>query len=182
LYGSEAFITGLDFAASRLTQVELFQIDARAIPFEEEFDVVGAFDVIEHIREDAAALKQMYKATCVGGGILLTVPQHPWLWSQVDEFSHHFRRYRSSNLCNLVEEVGFQVVRVTSFISFLLPLMVISRLRQQKTVKNWNPCSELMLSRWTNDVLESVLSLERYLIQTGISFPLGGSLLIVARK
>src|SRR2546421_5797677 len=84
LCGSEIFSAGLSFAAERLPGVELFQMDARRIPFREEFDVVGAFDVLEHIKEDEEVLSQMYQATSTHGGILITVPQHPFLWSNVD--------------------------------------------------------------------------------------------------
>ena len=83
LCGSEVFTAGLSFAAVRLPGIELFQMDARRIPFREEFDVIGAFDVLEHVREDEQVLSQMHQATRKGGGILVTVPHHPFLWSQV---------------------------------------------------------------------------------------------------
>lgn len=182
LYGSEIFTAGLHLAEKRLSNASLFQMDACHIPFQKEFDVIGAFDVIEHIRDDATVLQQMYRATCKGGGILLTVPQHQWLWSYVDEYSHHFRRYRADSLRQLVEAAGFQVVRMTSFVSLLLPLMLVSRLTQREKRPNWDPRSELMISGWVNGILEGVLSLERLMIQAGMTFPMGGSLLIVARK
>lgn len=130
LYGSEIFTRGLGFAAQRLSRAELFQMDARKIPFENEFDLIGAFDVLEHIQEDATVLAQMYQATTSRGGIVLTVPQHPWLWSQADDYAHHVRRYRAQDLKTRVERAGFKVVRMTSFVSLLLPLMLISRMQQ----------------------------------------------------
>jgi SAM-dependent methyltransferase len=57
----------------------LFQMDARKIPFESEFDVIGAFDVLEHIEEDEKALAQIFHAVLPGGGLILTVPQHRFL-------------------------------------------------------------------------------------------------------
>ena len=92
LLGSEIFAAGLVFAAKRLPGVELFQMDARRIPFKEEFDIIGAFDVIEHIEDDELVLSQMYQAVRDGGGIFLTVPQHSFLWSKADEYSRHVRR------------------------------------------------------------------------------------------
>ncbi len=77
--GSEIFSAGLGFAEERLPGVELFQMDARRIPFRSEFDVIGAFDVLEHVKEDEEVLSQMYQATRQGGGILITVPHHPFL-------------------------------------------------------------------------------------------------------
>ncbi len=76
----------------------MLQFDACAIPYKAEFDVIGAFDVIEHIEEDTAALTQMYQALKPGGGLLITVPQHRFLWSAVDEMSYHKRRYHRNEL------------------------------------------------------------------------------------
>jgi SAM-dependent methyltransferase len=63
LSGSELFGEGLTYAHDRLPHVPLFQMDARRIPFEDEFDVIGAFDVLEHIQEDENVLFQMAQAT-----------------------------------------------------------------------------------------------------------------------
>ena len=183
LCGSEIFTKGLDFAASRLSdRVSLFQMDARSIPFEQEFDIIGAFDVLEHIQEDQIVLTEMYRAVVPDGGIILTVPQHPWLWSQADNFAHHVRRYRAQELGKKVEKVGFKVVRMTSFVSLLLPLMIVSRFQQRKPSSNYNVLSELKIKGKLNKFLEHVMTLERRFIQAGVSFPLGGSLLVIAKK
>lgn len=69
LYGSEIFVQGLHFAKQRLQdKAELFQMDARNIPYYHEFDVIGAFDVLEHIEEDEQVLSQMHQALVPGGG------------------------------------------------------------------------------------------------------------------
>jgi 2-polyprenyl-3-methyl-5-hydroxy-6-metoxy-1,4-benzoquinol methylase len=68
VYGSDIFNRSLSFAQRRLPDAVLFQMDARRIPFEEEFDVVGAFDVLEHINEDDVVLRQMLQAIKPGGG------------------------------------------------------------------------------------------------------------------
>src|SRR5215203_1763502 len=107
LSGSEVFSEGLGFAAARLPGVELFQMDARRIPFREEFDLIGAFDVIEHIKQDEEVLAQMFQSTRKGGGILITVPHHQFLWSPVDEFARHVRRYETRELRDKVERAGF---------------------------------------------------------------------------
>ncbi|MEI7996904.1 MAG: class I SAM-dependent methyltransferase, partial [Methylococcaceae bacterium] len=61
-FGSEIFTTGLSFAAERLTSAHLMQMDAREIPFVEELYVIGAFDVLEHIKEDDEVLVQVHQA------------------------------------------------------------------------------------------------------------------------
>src|SRR5204863_7401731 len=97
--------------------------DARALPYRDAFDLVGAFDVLEHIDEDEAVLAEMAAATRRGGGVLITVPQHPWLWSEADDHAHHRRRYSRSALIDKVRSAGLRPVAVTSFVTFLLPVM-----------------------------------------------------------
>lgn len=180
LSGSEVFSEGLGFAATRLPGVDLFQMDARHIPFREEFDVVGAFDVLEHIKDDEAVLSEMYQATRKGGGILITVPQHRFLWSPVDEFARHVRRYEMRELREKIERAGFTMTRVTSFVSLLLPMLVVSRYSQRN--KEVDPAAEYNISPVLNTTLEKVLDVERTAIRAGLSFPAGGSILLAARK
>jgi len=182
LCGSEIFSAGLSFAAQRLPGVELFQMDARRIPFRDEFDVIGAFDVLEHVEQDEEVLAQMHQATRKGGGILITVPHHRFLWSPVDEFSRHVRRYETSELKEKVKRAGFSIVRITSFVSFLLPLLIASRFKQRVTGDEIDPSAEYNLSDLVNTTLEKVLDGERLAIRAGLSFPVGGSLLLVARR
>jgi SAM-dependent methyltransferase len=181
LAGSEIFADGLAIAKARLPNVELYQMDARCIPFERDFDVVGAFDVLEHIIEDENVLVQMFNAAEPGGGLLVTVPQHPILWSASDQYAMHQRRYHCTELRGKVESAGFQIERITSFNSLLLPLMIWSRL-QQKCDHDFQPWREFEIGPTLNKTLESILKLEQMVIKTGASFPAGGSLLLVGRK
>jgi SAM-dependent methyltransferase len=179
--GSEINAEGLKCTARRVSSAFLFQMDARRIPYEAEFDVIGAFDVIEHIYEDAAVLQQMHRAVRPGGGIIVTVPQHRFLWSKQDEFSCHFRRYTRGELISKVCCAGFTVTTVTSFVSLLLPLMIVSRFFQ----KNKMPTelgSEFRLGKRVNQLLGVIMGLERRIIQAGGRFPAGGSLLLIAKK
>jgi SAM-dependent methyltransferase len=181
LAGSEIFADGLAIAKVRLPNVELYQMDARGIPFDQEFDVVGAFDVLEHIIEDENVLAQMFNAARPGGGLLVTVPQHPFLWSDSDEYAMHQRRYNRTELRRKVESAGLQVQRITSFNSLLLPLMIWSRLQRKRDHK-FQPWREFEIGSVLNKTLESILRFERMVIKTGASFPAGGSLLLVGRK
>ena len=180
--GGDIFIEGLQYAEERVPGVSLFQMDARRIPFEAEFDVIGAFDVLEHIAEDDVVLSQMFRATKPGGGIMLTTPQHQFLWSYGDEYSCHKRRYARKELVGKVERAGFEVIRATSFVSFLLPLMLLSRMKQRKPQDDWDPMAELKIGGLLNALLGKVLDFERILIKSGFSFPAGGSLLVIARR
>jgi SAM-dependent methyltransferase len=178
--GSEVFSEGLGFAAARLPGVELFQMDARRIPFRDEFDLIGAFDVLEHVQQDEEVLAQMHQATRKGGGIMITVPHHRFLWSSVDELSRHVRRYQTRELREKVSRAGFSIVRITSFVSLLLPLLMISRYKQRG--EEVDPAAEYNISSLLNTTLEKILNAERTAIRAGVSFPAGGSLLVVARR
>jgi len=147
--------------------------------FDGEFDVVGAFDVLEHIADDETVLRAMHRALCPGGGVLITVPQHPALWSAQDEHAGHRRRYTKKELVAKLRAAGFADMKTTSFVSLLLPLMALARLRKRKRA---DPFDELRIGGLANRVLEAVLDIERGLIRLGVSFPAGGSLLAVARK
>lgn len=179
--GSEIYIDGLPFASRRVPGATLFQMDARSMPFESEFDVIGAFDVLEHIEEDEAVLHEMHRALRPGGGVVLTVPQHPFLWSAVDDYAYHKRRYTRAELVRKLRASGFEILMATSFVSVLLPAMFLSRLRQRGS-KTVDPCTEFKLNRTVNWCLAKALGCERRLIQSGISLPFGGSLLIAARR
>ena len=183
MHASEVSSTGLPFAAQRVPQAALFQMDARAIPFVAHFDVIGMFDVLEHIDEDVMVLAQAHRALREGGGLIITVPQHPFLWSVYDEHAHHVRRYVARELRAKVLQAGFRVIMMTSFVSLLLPLMMVSR-RFQRTPAGeaYDVLAELRVGRFANFLLESVLAIERGLIRLGIRLPAGGSLLLVAQR
>ena len=182
LSGSDIFTEGLSYARQRVPGAFLFQMDACHIPYREEFDLIGSFDVLEHIEDDQGALGQMHQACLPGGGLLLTVPQHRWLWSGTDDYAHHKRRYTRAELRDKVERVGFRVEYVGSFVSLLLPVMLASRLLQKSAQADDQMDAGFKIGRLANGVLGVVMKVERWLIARGISFPLGGSLLLVARK
>ena len=179
LTGGELFPSALEIARRRLPDVSLLQMDGRAIPFRAAFDVVGAFDVLEHVAEDEAVLAEMFEAARPGGGLLLTVPQHPWLWSAFDDFARHERRYTRRELQEKVTRAGFRIRRATSFVSLLLPALWLSRLRQRRSP---DPATDFRAGVRLDRALERVMDAERALVARGLSFPAGGSLLVVAER
>lgn len=182
LHGSEIFTAGLVFAATREPAIDFMQMDARHIPFVDEFDAIGAFDVLEHIEEDEQVLLQMHAALKSRGIMLLTVPQHAWLWSPVDEYACHVRRYSAEELHTKVERAGFEILRSTSFVSSLLPAMWASRFTQKRSAKGIDASAEASISPSLNRIFEIFLGVEVAMIRKGVNFPMGGSRLIVARK
>lgn len=183
LSGAEIYSTGLRYASQRLPGAQFMQMDARNIPFESHFDALGAFDVLEHIEEDSVVLAQMSFALKPGGTLLLTVPQHPGLWSRQDEMACHVRRYTAAELKQKVSDAGFDVVDAGSFVSLLLPVMWISR-RLGNTGKGGahDPMAELKIGTVANRILGAIMQVELLLTRAGVRFPAGGSLFLVARK
>lgn len=182
LVGSEVFSIGLPHAAARVKSAAFLQMDARRIPFVEEFDVIGAFDVLEHIEEDEVVLAAMLRALKPGGGVAITVPQHPWLWSSADDSARHVRRYSIGELRKKVLRAGFKIEFETAFVSLLLPAMLASRLTKRRTDPRDVSMPELSLPRWLNRAFETVMNLERQLIRSGLRLNLGGSRLLIATK
>jgi SAM-dependent methyltransferase len=180
--GSELHPAGLAYARKRLPpEVELVQMDARDIPAAGVFDVTGAFDVIEHIADDEAVLRALRAATPVGGGTIIAVPQHPWLWSKSDEVAYHERRYSRGELENKLRRAGFEIVFSSSFTAWLLPVMVASRVLGGGKQSSEDTNREFTLDHRLNGLFTSVLRAEVRMTLAGISWPAGGSRIAVAR-
>ncbi len=183
LTGTELFEEGLRVARDRWQTVRLMQADARALPFDAEFDLVGAFDVLEHIDDDSTALAELRRVVRPGGGLIATVPQHQWLWSAADDYAQHQRRYSRRELVCRVMRAGFTVRLVTSFVTVPLPAMVLSRVSRRlkgQRLEDFDPWAEFRIPSFLNSMLESLTTAERYAIARGVSLPAGGSLLVAA--
>lgn len=180
LEASEYFEDGLVFARQRLPKCRFRQLDATAMAEQDAYECIGSFDVIEHIDADETVLSNFHLALRPGGFLLLTVPQHPWLWSAADDYAHHVRRYTAQELRRKVLHAGFRIDYCTSFVSLLLPLMALQRLSSRN--QNYNPDNEFKISPLLNAALYLVMLLELTLLRLGLRFPAGGSLLLVARK
>jgi SAM-dependent methyltransferase len=179
--GSDLHPAGLLRARERVPYAELVQMDARHVPYENEWDVIGAFDVLEHIEEDRDVLVELRRALRPGGGLIVSVPQHPWLWGPFDEYAHHVRRYTRRDLVEKVHAAGFTVQRTTSFVFTLLPAMVVSRLLQRlRGAQAYDPASEYRLPRALDAAFGRALDVEFGLIRRDVSLPAGGSLFVVA--
>ena len=181
LTGAGALVGGLHLAARRLSRTELVQFDATRIPFENEFDAVGAFDVIEHIRDDNRVLQSMTDSLAPGGVVIVTVPQHPFLFGPADVSAHHERRYSAAGLEQQMCRLGLHIECSTSFVSLLFPAMAAVRLLSKWRGGDHDSADEFKIGP-LNAVFARVMDLERLTITRGLRWPFGGSLLIVARK
>jgi SAM-dependent methyltransferase len=181
LAGCDTRLETLAIARQKLENVLLFAADVAALPYEAEFDVVTALDVLEHIDRDDAALDALLNVIRPGGGLILSVPQHPWLWSKIDDFSCHRRRYVRLDLEKKVRAAGFDILRCTSVFAVTLPLLAVSRLRRGRG-RVCDPTAELQIPAAINGTLGALVALEGLLIKAGASLPFGSSLMLIARR
>jgi len=182
LVGAELHPSGLAYARKRLRkEIELVQMDARDIPASDAFDIVGAFDVIEHISEDEAVLQGLRRAVCKGGGILIAVPQHPWLWSSADDAAYHVRRYKRGEVEAKLRRNGFEILFSSSFTALLLPFMLVSRLRSKDEQDSSRLSREFELGPRLNSFFLRVLRFEIRMTLAGWRWPAGGSRIVVGR-
>lgn len=182
--GVELHLSGLRVARSRLPpEVELAQLEGTTIPATHVFDVIGAFDVLEHIEDDEAALREMHRVLKAGGGAMIAVPQHPALWSISDELAHHQRRYRRGELEQKLSAAGFEVVFSSSYIVLLLPMLIINRFLPGCREKDRSALDrEMQLAPSVNSMLGAITSAEVALTLAGARWPVGGSRIVVARR
>lgn len=181
LFGSDLSSDSLAITTKRVPDAFLFRTDVERIPFRGIFDVVGAFDVIEHLDDDIAALKALRLTLKPGGGLAVTVPQHMSLWSRLDEMRGHKRRYVGNELARAVRAAGFDVLMDTSFMaSLFLPQYLSRRFLSQDAGTELE--AEYRLPAFVNGALKAILMVELATVRMGMRYPFGGMRMVVARN
>jgi SAM-dependent methyltransferase len=154
---------------------------AEELPYEDDsFDLVTALDVIEHLDDDVAGLREMRRVLRRDGRVLLFVPAFMFLWGVQDDVSNHRRRYTLPSLLKAVEAAGF-AVEWSSYanISFFLPVLFV------RTAMRW-----LGLKADTeyginisplNGAFSQLFAAERLILKGG-KIPFGVSAVCIARR
>lgn len=150
------------------------------LPYEDgTFDLVTALDVVEHMDDDLAGLREMRRVLRPGGRVLLFVPTFMFLWGLQDEVSNHRRRYRLPELRRVLEQAGFEIERTTyANITFFLPILVMRQLMRLTGIKADSE-NNINVSA-LNGVLGRVFGAESWLLRF-MNLPFGVSGLCVAR-
>ena len=165
------------------------KLDIYQMPFEDEFDAVCLFDVIEHLDNEAFALKNIHDSVKEQGRIVVTVPAHQWLWSRDDAIAGHKRRYTRKSLMESIESAGFETIECKYIFSLVTPLLALRRLVRPDSGADVDPKEIVRLSDQAgikinpvvNFLLSKLCAVER-LMQRALPLPFGGSLLLVAKK
>ncbi|WP_051409104.1 class I SAM-dependent methyltransferase [Syntrophorhabdus aromaticivorans] len=184
--GSEIYLKGLLYAKKHLPDIDFIQFDVTQGLIGEEFDIIAAFDVLEHIENDITAISNMNRMLRRGGCLIITVPQYMFLWSRLDEMLKHKRRYSRRDLLTKLRTCGFDVDYYTSFVFVLFPLMLVSRMLDRGGSQSQS--DEKVLERKVkfpgalNRIFDYIMRIDEALIKLGISLPFGGTLVAVAGK
>jgi SAM-dependent methyltransferase len=141
------------------------------------YDLIGAFDVIEHIDDDAAALASIAGKLKPGGKFMMTVPAHQWMWTAHDVANHHKRRYSKRSLRMLIEESPMKLEKFGYFNSLLFPVAIAERFASKLRGKDSGDVT--LPPAPLNTALEKVFAAERHLVAR-LPLPPGLSLFAVA--
>jgi SAM-dependent methyltransferase len=160
---------------------------AETLPFEDgSFDLVTALDVIEHLDDDAAALREMRRVLRPGGRILVTVPAHRFMWGDQDEVNMHKRRYVATELRDRLTANGFDVLRLSYMNAFMFaPIAAVRLLRrlQHRLRPGTTAKSDFRFPapRPVNFLLAGIFGAEAPIIRR-VDIPLGVSIVALAQK
>lgn len=144
-----------------------------------KYDLIGLFDVLEHIEDDHSTLLNLSDRLKDKGKILVSVPALPWLWSRHDVNHHHFRRYTRGSLKQVAEGAGLKLTYSFYANYFLLPVAI--GLRAVKALTRSGSPDDHMPPTWLNRKLYRVFAAERHLIGR-IRMPVGLSVFAVLEK
>jgi SAM-dependent methyltransferase len=180
----------LDYAADLLPDsVQRYQIDLLKLQWRERWDAAFLLDVLEHIPDDRAALREIRESLTPDGVLFITTPALQRFWTYNDELVHHVRRYSKADYRQLARECGYEVVDVRYFQFFLSPLLLASRLFRPPTLSTLSTAQRQALLARThripspvvNGVLTAAFAAETPLGHW-LPFPWGTSVLATLRK
>jgi SAM-dependent methyltransferase len=160
------------------TEVTLHQ--AGELPFEKEsFEVITAFDVIEHIEDDRGALEEFRRLLLPGGWLLIYTPALPWMYNEHDRLVHHKRRYVKSELRQKIAQAGFQIEHISYVNLLILPIVLLARLFYK--LKPGSHAEMQLTPEPFNTIFTHLCYLESRLVN-GPTLPYGMTLVALARK
>lgn len=146
------------------------------------FDLVVAFDVLEHIQDDVETMKRACRLLKDGGYFIASVPAYKFLWSEHDEALHHRRRYHSFEIVQKLIDGGFKLVKKTHFVATAFPAIALYRILSNFFGRSAYPqTSYISLPRYLNRLMIEVLRVEAALLRQ-INLPWGSTLTVIAQK
>ncbi len=164
------------------TGLDVLQGSVLDLPFEENrFDVVCAFDVIEHVQDDQQAVREMIRVCKPGGLVMVSVPMYQMLWSAHDEINQHFRRYTLKGLASIFRPHNGQILYKGYFNSLLFPLIALLRIFNKRKSAHTSDFASYKTEGAANKIFYFIFGIEIVLLRF-IRFPFGVSGMLVFRK
>lgn len=150
---------------------------------------IGLFDVLEHIEDDVAFLKDMHRFLAPDGRLYLTVPAYGILWSYYDEIAGHFRRYTLRRLEQTFAAAGFECDFLSYFFWFLPGPIFLTRVIPSRLGRFRDGIKHERAQRehgggggFVRGIIERLCNGEAARLQQGKGLPVGGSCLVAAHK
>ncbi|WP_151948824.1 class I SAM-dependent methyltransferase [Aliarcobacter butzleri] len=179
----EMHLNGLKYAKSYGIK-NCYQFDLLDTPFENEFDAVCMFDVLEHISNDNQALQNVNKMLKKGGKIVLTLPSHMWLWNRDDAIAGHKIRYTKKDFIKKLENSGFEIIIARYFFIAITPLLFLRRVLNKddgSEIKDEEYSNDISMNGTLSKILLFISNIENK-INRFLPNLFGGSLFVIARK
>jgi SAM-dependent methyltransferase len=155
---------------------------ALALPFRDAtFDVVAAFDVVEHCEPEATAVAELARVLRPGGRMLVSVPAYQWAWSDHDVRAGHHRRYTRRRLVAALEREGLEVRRATHAFALVFPMFVAERVVRRLRPPAPGASRLPQPAPWMDRLLRLLCRLETRLLPRR-DLPFGSSVLVAAVK
>lgn len=145
----------------------------------DSIDLIMALDLIEHIENDVASLKEFNRVLKKNGHVILTVPAFNFLFGAHDAINEHKRRYQLKELKNKIELAGFKIIKISYYNSLLFLPIIIAKLIKKITKDNHDHLKKE--NNIVNFILNKIFSSEAFLLKY-INLPIGASIVCLAQK
>lgn len=183
--GLEMSAAAIEFASRRAPALPSVTLHQGMCPQDiaivgKKFDLICLFDVLEHIDDDAEALRRLGQFLKPGGTLMVTVPAYLWMWGPHDVQLHHRRRYSKHSLHACCKAGNVSIERMSSFNCFLFPLAAGMRM-VDKLMKRTVASGLAVPFGPMNWAFAKVFGAERFLLRRS-NLPWGLSLLLVGKK
>jgi SAM-dependent methyltransferase len=145
------------------------------------FDVVVASDVLEHIKDDAAAVREIARVLRPGGALVFSVPAHPWLFGPHDAAMWHYRRYTRAAVRKVMADGGMRIEWLSYWNATLFPAVCAYRLLAPAARKSEAQSDVDATPAAVNAPLTAVLAAEAAFLRLA-RLPWGLSLIGIVRR
>ncbi|MFH1391980.1 MAG: class I SAM-dependent methyltransferase [Candidatus Diapherotrites archaeon] len=148
---------------------------------QKKYDFIVMSEILEHIKDDAGAIKKAKKIMKKNSRLLLTIPAFKILFSAHDRIGHHYRRYEKKEILKLLKKEGFEIELISYWNFFLFPIIALIKILNEYVLKIHIKSDINTPNKKINFILTRLLKTENWLIKKGVYLPFGISLICIAK-